>query len=245
MPKSRSTPPITPRDPQAAQRDPRRDAVGRRGAGVRRDPSSHASAGISVAAIVDAALAVIRERGIDGLTMRLVAERLEVRAPSLYHHVHNKGELLELVARNAFDQFAADAAAYESVRTVDDWIAVTIAGAHKLKEFYAEHPGLAGLIQAKATPDRDQGEGSRAELVRAQIRALVDLGVPEPQARRIFETSARWTLAAVVAEPQPSPDNAEPASPDSDSPDHFAEGLDLFMHGVHARLQELVLLDGG
>jgi AcrR family transcriptional regulator len=229
--KSRSTPPATPRDPQAA----------------RRDPSSHASAGISVAAIVDAALAAIRERGVDGLTMRLVAERLEVRAPSLYHHVHNKGELLELVARNAFDQFAADAAAYESVRTVDDWIAVTIAGAHKLKDFYAEHPGLAGLIQAKATPDRDQGEGSRAELVRAQIRALVDLGVPEPQARRIFETSARWTLAAVVAEPPPGPDNADPASPDSDSPrpDHFTEGLDLFMHGVHARLQELVLLDGG
>jgi TetR/AcrR family tetracycline transcriptional repressor len=203
----------------------------------RRDPSSHVAAGISVGAIVDVALAVIRERGVGGLTMRLVAERLQVRAPSIYHHVRNKDELLDLVARNAFDQFAADAAAYESVRTVDDWIAVTIAGAHKLKTFYAEHPGLAGLIQAKATPDRDRGEGSRAELVRAQIRALVDLGVPEPQARSIFETSARWTLAAVVAEPPTGPDGSEANRP---GPDHFTEGLYLFMHGVHARLQALV-----
>ena len=193
---------------------------------TRRDPSSHAAAGISTAAIADAALAVIRASGVDGLTMRSVAERLQVRAPSLYHHVHNKAELLDLVARNAFDQFTADNTAYDELGSVDEWIAVTKAGALELRAFYAEHPGLAGLIQSKATPDRDQGEGSRAELVRAQIRSLVDLGVPESQARHIFEVSARWTLAAVVAE-----------SPGST--DLFSDGLDLFLDGVRARLQEL------
>ena len=78
---------------------------------TRRDPSSHAAAGITVPAIADAALAVIRTNGVDGLTMRAVAERLHVRAPTLYHHVRNKSDLLDLVARNAFDQFAADNAA--------------------------------------------------------------------------------------------------------------------------------------
>ncbi|TCO21109.1 TetR family transcriptional regulator [Kribbella steppae] len=199
----------------------------------RRDPSSHTAAGISASTIADAALAIIRADGVAGLTMRSVAERLEVRAPSLYHHVHNKDELLELVARNAFDQFAADLTAYDEIHTVDDWIAVTTAGSLELRDFYADHPGLAGLIQAKATPDRDQGEGSRAELVRAQIRSLVDLGVPEPQARAIFESSAHWTLAAVVAEPIRS-DRFK------DGPDRFSDGLDLFMDGVRARLNELV-----
>jgi AcrR family transcriptional regulator len=193
---------------------------------TRRDPSSHAAAGITVAAIADAALAVIRGNGVDGLTMRAVAERLHVRAPSLYHHVHNKADLLDLVARNAFDRFTADTTAYAELRSVDEWIALTKTGALELREFYADHPGLAGLIQSKATPDRDQGEGSRAELVRAQIRSLVDLGVPEPQARHLFEVSARWTLAAVVAE-----------SPGST--DLFSDGLDLFLDGVRARLQEL------
>ncbi|WP_165949297.1 TetR/AcrR family transcriptional regulator [Kribbella turkmenica] len=192
----------------------------------RRDPSSHAAAGISVGAIADAALAIIRTDGVAGLTMRAVAERLQVRAPSLYHHVHNKDELLDLVARNAFDRFDADLTAYDGIRTVDDWIAVTTTGALELRAFYADHPGLAALIQAKATPDRDRGQGSRADLVRVQLKSLVDLGLPEPQAREIFLTSAHWTLAAVVAEPT--------------TPDRFEDGLGLFMDGVRARLNALL-----
>jgi TetR/AcrR family tetracycline transcriptional repressor len=194
---------------------------------TRRDPSSHAAAGITVAAIADAALAVIRASGVEGLTMRAVAERLDVRAPTLYHHVRNKSDLLDLVSRNAFDQFTADNAAYEKLRTIDEWIALTRSGSLELRDFYAEHPGLAGLIQSKATPDRDQGDGSRAELIRAQIDALIRLGVPEPEARHLFEVTARWSLAAVVG-----------AS--ADSPDVFTDGLDLFLYGVRARLVDLV-----
>lgn len=192
---------------------------------TRRDPSSHAAAGISVAAIADAALAVIRTDGVDGVTMRAVAERLRVRAPSLYHHVHNKSELLDLVARNAFDQFTADTTAYEELATVDEWIELTRSGSLELRAFYADHPGLAGLIQSKAAPDRDQGAGSRAALIRAQIEALVRIGLPEPDARHLFEVTARWSLAAVVSDPPE---------------DLFAAGLDLFLDGVRARLLELL-----
>ncbi|WP_328320406.1 TetR family transcriptional regulator [Kribbella sp. NBC_00382] len=191
-----------------------------------RDASSHAAAGISVPTIVGAALVVIRERGVEGLTMRSVAERLGVRAPTLYHHVRNKGELLELVARNAFDSFEADLVAYQQVGTLDEWIELTTVGSLRLRGFYAEHPGLARLIQSKATPDRDEGDGSRAALVRAQLEALVRLGVPEPTARKLFETSARWTLAAVAAEPLGSAGE-----------DLFASGLEIFMAGLRGALQ--------
>ncbi|MEU8224943.1 TetR/AcrR family transcriptional regulator [Kribbella sp. NPDC048915] len=191
-----------------------------------RDPSSHAAAGLTVTAIADAALAVIRSNGVDGLTMGAVADRLHVRAPSLYHHVHNKDELLDLVARNAFDQFTADTAAYEQLTSVDEWIELTRSGSLELRAFYADHPGLAALIQAKATPYRDHGEGSRAELIRAQLEALVRIGVPEPAARHLFEVTARWGLAAVVA--------------DFRAQDYFEDGLDLFLAGVRQRLDELV-----
>jgi TetR/AcrR family tetracycline transcriptional repressor len=190
---------------------------------VTRDPSSHAAAGLTTAAIADAALSVIRGNGVEGLTMRSVAERLNVRAPSLYHHVRNKAELLDLVARNAFDQFTADVAAYETLTSVDEWIALTRVGSLELAAFYADHPGLAALIQAKATPDRDRGEGSRAELVRVQFEALTRIGVPEPDARHLFEVTARWSLAAVVAKTN-----------------LFEDGLDLFLYGVRARLLELL-----
>jgi len=191
-----------------------------------RSPSSHAAAGITVAAITEAALAVIRTNSVDSLTMRAVAEHLNVRAPSLYHHVRNKADLLDLVAGNAFNRFTGDNAAYESLKSIDEWIALTRAGSLELRAFYAEHPGLAALIQAKATPNRDQLEGSRAELIRAQIEALVRLGVPEPQARRLFEVTARWSLAAVVAE-------------STGTTDLLTDGLDLFLYGVRARLLEL------
>jgi AcrR family transcriptional regulator len=46
-----------------------------------------------------AALAVIDEVGLEGLSLMRVADKLGVRPPSLYHHFRDKTELLEEVAR--------------------------------------------------------------------------------------------------------------------------------------------------
>jgi AcrR family transcriptional regulator len=48
-------------------------------------------------AIVEAALRVLDAEGIEGLSMRRVAEELGTGAASLYWHVRNKDELLQLV----------------------------------------------------------------------------------------------------------------------------------------------------
>lgn len=191
----------------------------------RRDPSSHAAAGIGVDAVVDAGLAVIRERGVAGLTMAAVADRLAVRAPSLYHHVRGKAGLLELIAANAFTAFDDERDAYVRVADLDDWIALTTTGALRLREFYAGHPGLAALIQ---TTTGSRGDGSRAALVRAQIVALTRIGVPEDLASDVFETSARWTLAAIAAESPGDPERNEAL---------FRHGLDLLMSGIRAELE--------
>ena len=53
--------------------------------------------GLDQAQVVNAALALLDEVGLDELTMRRVAERLNVKAASLYRHVHNKEELLALL----------------------------------------------------------------------------------------------------------------------------------------------------
>ncbi|MGC4192599.1 MAG: TetR/AcrR family transcriptional regulator C-terminal domain-containing protein [Thermomicrobiales bacterium] len=54
--------------------------------------------GVTVAAIVDAGFAVLDERGLDGLTMRLVADRLGVKAPAIYWHLASKADLLDEMA---------------------------------------------------------------------------------------------------------------------------------------------------
>lgn len=51
--------------------------------------------GVTRDAIVDAALAVLDEEGIDGLTVRAVATKLGVKAPALYWHVRDKQDLLD------------------------------------------------------------------------------------------------------------------------------------------------------
>ena len=48
--------------------------------------------------VVGAALSLLDEAGLEGLSMRRLAERLGVKAASLYWHVRNKDELLGLVA---------------------------------------------------------------------------------------------------------------------------------------------------
>jgi AcrR family transcriptional regulator len=56
-----------------------------------------ARAPITREAIVEAALVVLDREGMDGLSMRRVAEELGTGAASLYWHVRNKGELFQLV----------------------------------------------------------------------------------------------------------------------------------------------------
>jgi len=54
--------------------------------------------------IVSAGLALLDEVGLDGLTLRRLAARLGVKAPTLYWHVRNKRELLDLIADRITDE---------------------------------------------------------------------------------------------------------------------------------------------
>jgi TetR/AcrR family transcriptional regulator, tetracycline repressor protein len=67
--------------------------------------------GITRDAIVSAALAVLDESGLDGLTVRAVADRLEVKAPALYWHVRDKQELLDEMGTRVWARIGAGAIA--------------------------------------------------------------------------------------------------------------------------------------
>ncbi|MFF2191413.1 TetR/AcrR family transcriptional regulator [Streptomyces sp. NPDC058157] len=64
-------------------------------------------AGLTRQALVQAALRVLEREGVHGLSMRKVASELGVKASSLYWHVRNKEELLDLLT----DALMADAQA--------------------------------------------------------------------------------------------------------------------------------------
>ncbi len=54
------------------------------------------------ARILDAAYALLDEAGLDAITMRALAARLGVQAPALYWHIHDKADLMALLARDIY-----------------------------------------------------------------------------------------------------------------------------------------------
>jgi TetR/AcrR family tetracycline transcriptional repressor len=55
-------------------------------------------AGLSRARLVAEALGLVQEEGLDALSMRRLADRLNVKAASLYWHIRDRRELVELLA---------------------------------------------------------------------------------------------------------------------------------------------------
>gem|GEM_PF-164056 len=68
-------------------------------------------AGLSKAAIVQAALDVLDDLGMDGLTLRAVAGKLGVRAPALYWHVESKQQLLDEMGTEIWRRISDEALA--------------------------------------------------------------------------------------------------------------------------------------
>ncbi|HYJ61947.1 MAG TPA: WHG domain-containing protein [Actinomycetota bacterium] len=60
-----------------------------------------------VAEIVAAARSILETEGREGLTMRALASRLGIQAPSLYKHVADKDELEALLVADAFRELGA------------------------------------------------------------------------------------------------------------------------------------------
>ncbi|MBB5779996.1 TetR/AcrR family transcriptional regulator C-terminal domain-containing protein [Nonomuraea jabiensis] len=54
--------------------------------------------------VLDAALELADQEGLEGLTMRRLAKALGVEAMSLYNHVSNKADILDGVAERVFEQ---------------------------------------------------------------------------------------------------------------------------------------------
>jgi AcrR family transcriptional regulator len=68
--------------------------------------------------ILQAAGEVFLERGYEGLSMRMVAERIGYSATTIYHHFENKDDLLFAVVDQGFERFATELAA--AAESTDD-----------------------------------------------------------------------------------------------------------------------------
>ncbi len=100
---------------------------------VDEEPSTRS--GLTTDAVVEAGVALADERGLDGLTMRAVAERLGVGTMSLYTYVPGKEELVLLMQHRAIGELLPGA-------RVEGWRAGLRTMAEEHWGLYMRHPWL-------------------------------------------------------------------------------------------------------
>jgi AcrR family transcriptional regulator len=107
-------------------------------------------AGLSTGAVVDAAIEVVDEDGLAGLTLAAVASRTGVAAPSLYKHVDNVGELRTLVGLRVMEEMTERFTAAVMGRSGDEAVAVLM---REYRGYVAEHPGRYAAMPADPLRD--------------------------------------------------------------------------------------------
>ncbi|AHH21938.1 putative transcriptional regulator, TetR family [Nocardia nova SH22a] len=147
---------------------------------------------LDAGAIGAAALELLDEGGLDGLTMRKVATALNVQAPALYWHVKNKRELLDVMARAVFVDAVSGVEAPRREVSWQDWVA-ELAG--RLRTAMLRHRDGGRLLAG--TNVSDDSMWRTTELT---LRTLEDAGFTPVDAGRVFPVVLHYTIGFVIEE---------------------------------------------
>jgi TetR/AcrR family tetracycline transcriptional repressor len=149
--------------------------------------------------IVTEAVALLDDAGLDGLTLRRLAARLGVQAPTLYWHVRNKAALVDAVAERILADDLATLSPPAAPETWQSWLA-TVAG--RLRRALLAHPDGARVVAAA------QLSATMAAVTELAIHTLTTRGVPLRAARLTVLAVERFTMGHVLEEqsPRPAPD---------------------------------------
>jgi TetR/AcrR family tetracycline transcriptional repressor len=157
--------------------------------------------------VVEAALELLDEVGLDAFTTRALTDRLGVQRGALYWHVKSKQELLtavtELVVRPVFADTGDEGG---------DWADDLVEFAHRLRAAMLAHRDGARLVAANVTLSQ-----SGVELMERTLARFIDQGIPLPVAARWGDIMASYVTGYVLQEqssPAPMPVDVGGAGPE-------------------------------
>jgi TetR/AcrR family tetracycline transcriptional repressor len=210
---------------------------------------------VTRAAIVTTALELLAEGGLESVSFRRIATRLGVSAPTLYWHVDNKRQLMDLMAEELVHRTGA---AYAGPAPGQPWWEWLREDARRMFEaLIATRDAPRVLAGNRPTPE------SFADIERV-LGVLVAAGLTPGEAQQalfalgayVIGSATEWQAEAERASAQPLPD-PDDAAADAvrapvlagqpmllaaiaerlDSPDSaaFEYGLDLLIDGLRAR----------
>jgi AcrR family transcriptional regulator len=208
---------------------------------------------LSRTSVVESALALADEKGLDSLTIRGLARHLGVSPMALYWHFKNKDELLSGIANLMWAK--VDARPDEALPWLDQLRAVM----ESLVAVLRDHPAAAQLVMN--TPPEDatscfdvmeaalralHAGGFRtveaADVCRHGLRTATSLAIGQPgfswqrtEAEQEAIRRKRLTLQSLPASRYPHVIEAAEPFTDCENPDGYYQfGIDLFIRGVEA-----------
>jgi AcrR family transcriptional regulator len=95
--------------------------------------------------VLEAAMTVADEGGIDALTIRSLAQSLGVKPMSVYYYVANKDEILDGIVDLVFSQI-------ELPKADTDWRAEIHRRARSARRVLRAHPWAIGLMESRTSP---------------------------------------------------------------------------------------------
>jgi len=161
------------------------------------------------AMVIRAALALLNEVGLDGLTVRRLAERLGVQNPALYWHFKNKQELLNRMAETLLTDAFAEMMPPANPADWAPWLAEV---AHR---FYGAL--LACRDGARVMAEADLAQGQMHVVMDLALQVLVAAGFDLHVAFTGIVTLIDYALGAAFEE-QSEPLHTRPVKDEAQFP---------------------------
>ncbi|MFG2861839.1 TetR/AcrR family transcriptional regulator C-terminal domain-containing protein [Streptomyces sioyaensis] len=157
--------------------------------------------------VVDTALRLLNEVGLDGLTLRRIAKELNVQAPALYWHFKNKQELLDEMATEMFRRmFAPMPGEGAGARGLGGtWQEVLLTSCRSLRRELLGYRDGGKVFSGTRMTDE-----SYARPLDNILRRLTAAGFPPGPAARAWWTAYHYTIGAVIEEQSVFPEPGEP-----------------------------------
>ncbi|MFF4601935.1 TetR/AcrR family transcriptional regulator C-terminal domain-containing protein [Streptomyces sp. NPDC001339] len=171
---------------------------------------------IDRARVVDAALRLLNEVGLDGLTLRRIAKQLNVQAPALYWHFANKQELLDEMATEMFRRMTrplldqdAGGAGFGAT-----WQEAVLGSCRAVRRELLQYRDGGKVFSGTRMTDR-----SYAQPLDVYMRRFTEAGFSLGEAARAWWTAYNFTVGLVIEEQSIYPVPGDPASRDPESRD--------------------------
>jgi AcrR family transcriptional regulator len=168
--------------------------------GLRREPRQ-ARSKARLAQILAAADAILAEEGVEGLTVRRIAERARVPVGSLYQFFPDKGSVVDAVARAYIAEFDNLVDSLVSSAASGDWSDPVGRIVDSFVALYRSHPGYVALWSGRhLSAELARADEANNQLIAAGVQRVLAsrAGMPDGPALELAVRVAVRTADALL-----------------------------------------------